>query len=427
MTDKNRDSLLTPSTPKAGYLTPRNLTIYAVAIVFAALAIAFFWKSAGAPSKAEIDHSADQARASQEAATNAPSLDAIETIARNQTDDSRKAEEDAAKKAEEERKKNASVPVNIPTPFPGGGPVSPPAGAPSAADEARAAEAGREALIRSSKILAIEDSGQPSANGPAVPERDRASDPNSPLDPFQRLARAMPNMGAQIERASAPAPSAAQQDREWLKEAGSGNRREISRPYAPPSTNMIMQGHVINAVMVNAINSDLPGEVVARVTMDVYDSIQGDKLLIPKGTKLIAPYSSDIRVGQERLMIAFNRLIMPNGLAVDLPGTMAMDGAGRSGVEGTVDNHYGQMFYVSLLTALGAHVTWRTQPPSGSVTVNAGANQPNGAAQIFTDMNKAVIERNKAMAPTIRIPAGERITLTTSRDMELPVYQKRNY
>ncbi|MFD2274185.1 TrbI/VirB10 family protein [Undibacterium arcticum] len=120
---------------------------------------------------------------------------------------------------------------------------------------------------------------------------------------------------------------------------------EPSRGYAPTSRFVLMQGSVINAVMLTAMNTDLPGEVQARVTMDIYDSIRGAALLIPKGTKLIGRYNSDIRVGQDRVNLAFQRMILPNGISVDLPGNIGMDAAGRGGVGGDVNNHYTQMFF----------------------------------------------------------------------------------
>ena len=50
---------------------------------------------------------------------------------------------------------------------------------------------------------------------------------------------------------------------------------------------------------IEGLNSDRPGTAALMVEKDVYDSIS-DCLVIPKGSMITAPYSSDIQPGQER-------------------------------------------------------------------------------------------------------------------------------
>ena len=70
-------------------------------------------------------------------------------------------------------------------------------------------------------------------------------------------------------------------------------------------------GTVIPAALITAINSDLPGEVIAQVTEPVYDYATGRTVLIPQGSRLIGQYDSQVAYGQERALIAWNRVIMP--------------------------------------------------------------------------------------------------------------------
>lgn len=97
-----------------------------------------------------------------------------------------------------------------------------------------------------------------------------------------------------------------------------------SQVEGPASPYMIRAGFVIPATMISGINSDLPGQVMAQVSQNVYDTATGKYLLIPQGTRLIGAYSSDVAFGQERVLMAWQRLIFPDGKALDI---RAMPGA----------------------------------------------------------------------------------------------------
>jgi type IV secretion system protein VirB10 len=107
---------------------------------------------------------------------------------------------------------------------------------------------------------------------------------------------------------------------------------------------LVQQGTVVRTVLVSGINSDLPGAFTAVVTSDVYDSTTGRHLMIPKGAKLIGQYRSSVAVGQDRVLMALNRMILPDGSWISLAGTPGADPIGQSGVEADVDNHFLRMF-----------------------------------------------------------------------------------
>src|SRR5262249_11663467 len=136
----------------------------------------------------------------------------------------------------------------------------------------------------------------------------------------------------------------------------------------------ITEGTIIPCVLLTQISSDLPGLITAQVSEDVYDSIRGRFLLIPKGTRAIGEYNSSISGGQESIMAAFSRLVFPNGASVSIGATNGTDLTGQSGMRDGVNTHFWKRFGSQLLTAGLARVLQRSD---GSVTIiNSGGTAP---------------------------------------------------
>lgn len=214
-------------------------------------------------------------------------------------------------------------------------------------------------------------------------------------------------------------------NRQWLNEyAQEGNLRtsEAIKSYPTTSKFTLHQGKVIPAVLGRKLNSDLPGEVTAYVSQDVYDSLGNGSLLIPKGSSLVGRYNSEVRIGQDRMLFAFQRLIMPNGRSFDLPVAQASDMTGASGVEGDVNNHFFKMFATSFLIAWSAN---QVAQPS-NVTINGSAAPQNPAGQILVDIGRTVLQRNTSIPPTITLDQGTRINVQVAKDMEFPGPYKRS-
>lgn len=215
-------------------------------------------------------------------------------------------------------------------------------------------------------------------------------------------------MGGQQQATSKPADG-------WLKEYAEGSeRRKVLKGYPTENKLVLRQGKVLPAVLGRALNSDLPGRVTAYVSSNVYDS-EGN-LLIPMGTALVGQYDSGVRVGQSRLMFAFERLILPNGYSFDLPAAPGSDLAGAAGMTGDVNNHFFKMFGTSLFIALLGDQTKQPQ----SVT-QVGATGPSTAAgQVLADVSKTILERNRVIPPTITVEQGTRINVEVVADMVFP-------
>ncbi|MDX2258937.1 MAG: TrbI/VirB10 family protein, partial [Hyphomicrobiaceae bacterium] len=143
--------------------------------------------------------------------------------------------------------------------------------------------------------------------------------------------------------------------------AHASNQRTVSaeRLTAPPSPNIVQAGSIIPAALITGIRSDLPGQITAQVTQNVYDSPTGRILLIPQGARLIGEYDSEITAGQTRVLLAWDRLIMPDGRSIVLERQPGADGAGFAGLQDRVNQHWGNLLRaaaVSTLLGVGAEL-----------------------------------------------------------------------
>ncbi|MCA3088375.1 MAG: TrbI/VirB10 family protein [Rhodocyclaceae bacterium] len=290
----------------------------------------------------------------------------------------------------------------------------------------------RVAEARSSPMLAI---GSVSAGaGPAAAigssaaalaamVRDSAS---SPAD--RRAVTSIPPIPVEALVARTMTSGDTRSDSVWLEQART-RRPDDSAPYSalrPAAAGpVVLEGTVIPAVLLTEINSDLPGTLVAQVTQDIWDSVHGRRLLVPKGSRLVGDYNSDVRPGQERVLAAFRRLILPDGSSIDLLGTQATDAQGRSGMHDRVDRHFWTMFGSSfIVAALASLVQRREALPSTVIVVPgaAGGNAPavaSAAGNVLVETSRAILGRSRNIAPTLLIGQGHRFSLTVQRTFSL--------
>lgn len=192
-----------------------------------------------------------------------------------------------------------------------------------------------------------------------------------------------------------------------------------------PASPAVLEGTVIPAVLLTEINSDLPGTLVAQVTQDIWDSVHGRTLLVPKGSRLVGDYNSDVRPGQERVLAAFRRLILPDGSSIDLMGTQATDAQGRSGLQDRVDRHFWTMFGSSfIVAAIASFVQRREALPSTVIVVPGGAGTAasavsSAAGTVLVETSRAILGRSRNMAPTLLIGQGHRFSLTVQKTFSL--------
>jgi type IV secretion system protein VirB10 len=176
----------------------------------------------------------------------------------------------------------------------------------------------------------------------------------------------------------------------------------------------VPQGNVIPAVLETAFNSTQAGFARAIVSRDVR-SFDGKNILIPRGSRLIGKYSADVAQGQSRAVIAWSRLIRPDGMtiALDSPTT---DPQGRGGVKAAVDSHFMARLGDALLQStiqLGSAFTQRSV--TGPVVVMEGS-AASATAQ-------AVGPRN--YTPTLSLPAGKSISVFVAHDLDFGALDPR--
>ena len=111
----------------------------------------------------------------------------------------------------------------------------------------------------------------------------------------------------------------------------------------PESAWEVKAGTVIPAALLTSINSDLPGELIAQVTEPVYDHATGRTVLIPQGARLIGQYDSQVAYGQDRTLIAWNRIVFPDGRSINIGSMSGADLTGAAGLADRVDGHFWQL------------------------------------------------------------------------------------
>lgn len=202
---------------------------------------------------------------------------------------------------------------------------------------------------------------------------------------------------------------------------------------APSSPYEIKTGEVIPAILMTGIDSDLSGNITAVVREDVYDSIRGRYLLIPKGSKLYGTYDSNIIYGQNRLMLIWQRIILPNGYSINLETMQGIDMTGQAGIKGKVNNHTLKLLRSVVLSALfnfvssGVGVTYNNNTGSSdnvSVSATIGKDVTDDTAAKIQNAGDMIVARDLQQQPTIKIKAGTKFLVMVNNDMVLYPYEK---
>jgi type IV secretion system protein VirB10 len=191
----------------------------------------------------------------------------------------------------------------------------------------------------------------------------------------------------------------------------------------PASPYQVMAGTVLPAVLITGINSDLPGQIIAQLRENVYDSVSGKYLLIPQGTKLIGTYDNQISWGQNRVMQVWTRMIFPDGSSIILNGMQGTDLSGYAGASDQVNYHYGRIAGAVLLStflSVGAQQAGGNNSEGNYPTVRQ--QMAGQAAGGFNQAGQKLLDRELNVAPTIEIRPGYKFNVMVNRDMILRPY-----
>jgi type IV secretion system protein TrbI len=211
------------------------------------------------------------------------------------------------------------------------------------------------------------------------------------------------------------------QDRKQAFASGPVDRKTVSpdRLANPPSPFVVQAGAVIPAALITGIRSDLPGQVTAQVTENVFDSPTGRFLLIPQGSKLVGIYDSQISFGQDRVSLVWTRLLMPNGRSIVLERQPGADTQGFAGLEDQVDHHWSRLIAAAALsTVLGVGAELgATNNDSAIVTALR-----RGSTDSLNQTGQQLVRRNLNIQPTITIRPGFPVRVIVNRDLVLTPY-----
>lgn len=220
--------------------------------------------------------------------------------------------------------------------------------------------------------------------------------------------------------------------------AGSGGKNVAvsdAELLAPKSPYMLQATSIIPAVMISGINSELSGTISAQVRENVYDSISGQYLLIPQGSRLVGTFNNGVAYGDNRLAVAWQRVIYPNGYSMDLKGIQGSDMSGFTGFYDQVDNHYWRLFGMSFVMGV---ITAGMQYSQNNTNANVsnggiGFTNPNPSVgqtvagslgQQLGQTSMMVTQKNINTAPTITIRQGYKFTIMLTADIILKPYKQ---
>jgi type IV secretion system protein VirB10 len=188
----------------------------------------------------------------------------------------------------------------------------------------------------------------------------------------------------------------------------------------PISPYEVKAGTIIPGIMITGINSDLPGSIVGQVRESVFDTVSGNYLLIPQGTKIFGTYDSNVTWGQNRSLIVWQRLIFPNGKSINLSNMPGVDLTGQAGFSDKVNNHFSTLLKGVVLTSI-------TGAGSAIVTNDENNDYESEAAKAagiaIINVGNNFAEKALGRQPTIEIRAGYRFNIMVNSDMILTPYK----
>lgn len=189
----------------------------------------------------------------------------------------------------------------------------------------------------------------------------------------------------------------------------------------------LKRGSVIPATLITGLNSDLPGQITAQVSQNVYDSATGYRLLIPQGAKLFGRYDSKVSFGQERVLVVWTDLIFPNGSTLQIGGMAGTDADGYGGFQDKVDRHLLRTFGSAALIALIGTGIDISMPQSSTLATQDTASDAarRNFAETFGRAAEQTISKNLNVQPTVRIRPGYKFNVLVDQDIVFPAdYRK---
>jgi type IV secretion system protein VirB10 len=262
------------------------------------------------------------------------------------------------------------------------------------------------------------------ASGSALPP----ASPSTSMDAVQGLLRKISGSGSSAPKSSAASDGPydrqnSQSDKDRFLAQARGSKEEDylnSTRTAQISKYEIKAGWDIPAVLEQALNSDLPGEIRALVAENVYDTATGQYLLIPQGSRLVGTYDSHVGYGQNGVQIVWNRIIFPDASSIDLSGMVGQDASGAAGLRGKVDNHLKRLVGYSILSTVltaGFELSQNRSNRGILQYPSIGDTAEGAVGSELGRMGSQLTQRQLNIQPTIKIPVGFKFNVRVDRDL----------
>lgn len=266
----------------------------------------------------------------------------------------------------------------------------------SIAGEAAAAQRGAEPVLFADIPAAAPAAAVPALGGPF----DAADDPNlrSRKDEFSRRSHA-PDSG-----------------------------RVYATPPSPTAATEIRPGTIIPAILITGINTDLPGQILAQVARDVRDTLTGDHVLIPRGSRLVGAYDSHVAFGQRRALVSWSSIQLPDGSTLPIDNMPGADPAGLAGFRDKVNNHYLRTFAGATMLSVISAGAQLSQPdraaydPQGR-RLTAEEQIAADLGRQWSEVGEQLVTRNLDVQPSLAIRPGYRFRVVVTRDLVLPAWR----
>ena len=281
----------------------------------------------------------------------------------------------------------------------------------------RQAQADELVKVRGAGLFVSGDESAPEVTEPFRHQEANSPESAAPVNAAPRSPTG-PDLGHGAD------PNLQERKNDFLVRAGVSNAEYLDATITPPhSPYEVKAGTVIPTVLITGINSDLPGQIVGQVRENVYDSVSGNFLLIPQGSRLLAAYDSMVAWGQERVLLCWNRLIRPDGSSIALGCMPGVDLSGYAGFADEVDNHWLRIIGGAAVSSLLAATAQRSQGDVTGYQPSLPQLWASGAAGSINQAGQELTQKNLQIQPTITIRPGFTVNVLVSRDIAVPPYK----
>ncbi len=191
----------------------------------------------------------------------------------------------------------------------------------------------------------------------------------------------------------------------------------------PLSPWVIQRGTVIPAALPNKLVSDLPGDLIAEVVRDVYDSPSQKYVEIPAGSRLVGEYNSGVSYAQNRVQVVWIAIYFPDGTFIDMDRMPSHSADGGSGLKDQVDNHFKRLVAgVALSSLLSAGLQLSQNRTNGSVLTYPSTGQviASSVGSQASQLGEQLTSRNLNIQPTLKIRPGEVFAVSVKKDIIFP-------